>query len=735
MKRIPLRRRLFLLAAAGVLPLAIMSAIALYAQYQQTREQAQRAGLDVARALSTAVDAELRRTLAVLEVLATSSALEGGNLALFHTRMERLRKSQPHWRAVLLHDLTGAGVLSTREPPGTPLPALREKDSFEEVVRTGQPRVGMLNRRPTGEWSLPFRAPVVLGGKMVYVLTAVVDPDAVRRVLERQQVPGEWVVAVSDRYGLRVARTRSALQSLGTPFSSSLVELMAQGGDSGRGITLNSEGDSVFTAYVRSPESRWVTAVGLPVGAVEGPAWQTFITFGSGIALSLLLGALAAMGIARSINRPMAQLRDSALSGGGEAMAAPETSIREIQDVANALVASESARAVAAEEREALLRSERAARTVAENANRAKDEFLAMLGHELRNPLSAISNAASVLEHAGVDPDRQRDARAVINRQVGHLTRLTDDLLDAGRALMGKIVLQRRPVDLGLVAAQTLVTLDAAGRTRKHEVTQELGTVWVDADPIRLDQVISNLVINAAKYTAVGGRIAVKVTREGNDAVLRVKDDGIGIPAELAARVFDLFVQGDRELDRALGGLGIGLTLVRRLAQLHGGTAEVASAGEGRGSEFTVRLPAIEPPALAKPARAETRYTAGRDILVIEDNDDARETLKLLLEMSGHRVSAAADGQAGLDAALASHPEVLLIDIGLPKLDGYEVARRIRAANGWPRRPLLVAVTGYGLPEDRDKALAAGFDAHMPKPVSPQALEELLQRSGDAISP
>jgi CheY-like chemotaxis protein/two-component sensor histidine kinase len=334
-----------------------------------------------------------------------------------------------------------------------------------------------------------------------------------------------------------------------------------------------------------------------------------------------------------------------------------------------------------------------------------------------------------LVEHPQITAENRQEALAIIHRQVAHLRRMTDDLLDAGRALMGKIVLQRRPVDLAAVARNTLATLEASGRTARHRVTQELHRAWVDADPVRLDQVLVNLLVNAVKYTPEGGGIHVSVAQEGGDAVLRVRDEGIGMSPELAARVFDLFVQGERPLDRSLGGLGIGLTLVRRLAELHRGSASVASDGDGKGSTFTVRIPAVEAPDISRPLAEPATPALGRDILVIEDNADARESLRVLLEISGHRVKAAADGREGLEMALRERPDVMLVDVGLPELDGYEVARRIRAAGGWAARPLLIAVTGYGQPSDHDAALAAGFDAHMPKPLDIDLLNEVLSKS------
>jgi signal transduction histidine kinase/CheY-like chemotaxis protein len=442
----------------------------------------------------------------------------------------------------------------------------------------------------------------------------------------------------------------------------------------------------------------------------------------------MLLGALAALFMSRRIVKPITQLREAAIGmGRGERFHAPDLDLRELHDVSMTLAAADEGQARARAEREELLKREQAARAAAEAANRAKDEFLAMLGHELRNPLGAISNAAYLLENEKLDAEAARRTRAIIMRQVAHLTRLTDDLLDAARALMGKIVLRKRPVDLSAVAMQSIATLKGAQRLQNHRVIEDFQPAWVEADAVRLDQVICNRVVNAVKYTPHGGTIRVSVRRDGNDAVLVVADDGIGIAPELAPQVFELFVQGERALDRNEGGLGIGLTLVRRLAELHGGRAAVHSDGPGLGSEFTVRLPAIEPATTALAPVPQESHNEARHILIVEDNADARDTLQMLLELSGHRIDTAPDGPTGLEKALALQPEIALIDVGLPGMDGYEVARRIRASHGM-RRPFLVALTGYGAPEDRERALEAGFDTHVVKPVDDHILTEILTR-------
>jgi len=381
-----------------------------------------------------------------------------------------------------------------------------------------------------------------------------------------------------------------------------------------------------------------------------------------------------------------------------------------------------------------LVSDRRRAEAVANNAaatagaaNQAKDEFLAMLGHELRNPLGAIASAVRVLERVDGRDDRAASARAIIVRQVDRLARMVDDLLDVTRVTTGKIALQRRPVDLAEAVSGYLAALNAARRLEGYEVEVHVPPLWVDADPARLEQIVMNLLLNAIKYTPTGGRIGVRARAEGDHAVLRIEDSGVGIPPDLLPRIFDLFVQGAREPDRATGGLGIGLTLVRRLTDLHGGRVEVASEGPGRGSVFTVRLPLAAAPGEATSASPPTLAPVRRRVLTIEDYADARASLRSLLELSGHEVREAVDGPTGVELALRLRPDVVLIDIGLPGLDGYDVARRIRSA---PQGHLMVlaAVTGYGQPEDRRRAEEAGFDTLLVKPVRPEQLTELFRR-------
>lgn len=364
--------------------------------------------------------------------------------------------------------------------------------------------------------------------------------------------------------------------------------------------------------------------------------------------------------------------------------------------------------------------------------DRAKDDFLALLAHELRNPLAAISSAAQVLAIARTLDEATRP-QAVIERQVAHLARLVDDLMDAARARAGRIVLDRKTVSLNEAVERALDLLRAGMTPAWHVIEVDADDVRVNADPERLEQIIVKLVGNAVKYTPAGRRIRITVRAQGEQAVLRIQDEGVGIAPAALPKIFGLFVQGEWTVDRAEGGLGIGLTLVRTLAELHGGSVEATSEGPGRGSVFTVRLPLAELPEAPSAAAAfgDKVAAVSRRILIVEDNDDARQMLRVLLERQGHEVFEAADGAEGLRMALDLRPDLSFIDIGLPVVDGYELARLIRESNETGR---LVALTGYGQPEDRQRSLGAGFDDHLVKPVAPSRLLAVLDKDSEATS-
>jgi PAS domain S-box-containing protein len=377
-----------------------------------------------------------------------------------------------------------------------------------------------------------------------------------------------------------------------------------------------------------------------------------------------------------------------------------------------------------------LAEEERAALESATHANRLKDEFLAILGHELRNPLAPIVTALELMRMRGAAPSKELD---VIDRQVQHLLRLVDDLLDISRIARGKLLLKKERIELGEVVRRAIEMASPLLEQRRHQVTVEVAGAGlpVNADVVRLAQAVNNLITNAAKYTSEGGHLSIRAHREGEELELAVTDDGVGLSAELLPHVFDLFVQAPRAADRAAGGLGVGLTLVRSLVQLHGGSVSAHSEGLGRGSTFIVRLPAASvpahappPPPLAHPEGPGVR----RRVLVVDDNVDAAMLLGEVLESLGHQVRLAHDGPQALATLASFTPDLAILDLGLPVMDGYELAARMRERLG--RGCRLVALTGYGQERDRAATRAAGFDEHIVKPIDFDQVRGLVEHDG-----
>jgi signal transduction histidine kinase len=674
-----------------------------------------------------AVDGELNRSISSAETLASTDSLDRNDLVRFRQEAQRVLGVRPLWQTIILSEPSGRQLVNLARPLGSPLPTRSiDEEGLHAVLQTRRPTVAGIFVGPTTRTpGFGVRVPVIRDGEVRYVLTVVVKPQAMVEVIERQGVPTNGLVTIFDDRNNVVARSRAQGKFVGQPVSATLAHLI-RGGREGWGVITTADGESVYAVYSLSEFSHWGVAIGVPARTIDAAVLHSYLFLVAGVALSLAIGVIAALLVARRITRPIQELRRAALAvGRGQQPAVFPTPIPEIRDVADALALAADDRRRAEMVREEVLLREREARAVAEDANRMKDEFLAMLGHELRNPLAAISNAVRVLElRAGADKSADA-AHVILRRQVEHLTHLVNDLLDVERVMTGKILLERAPLELSAAAEHSIAALRAAGRLELHEIVLHTEPVWIDADATRIDQVVANLVTNAVKYTPPGKGVSIDVRLEGSNAVLRVRDQGIGMDRDLLPRIFDLFVQGHRSIDRSQGGLGIGLTLVRQLVELHGGKVIAESEGPGKGSTFTARLPAIGAPEFVPDARAPAKPAAPRTVLIVEDNQDARTTLRQLLESAGHRVHEAADGMQGLEVALRVAPDVAVIDIGLPGLDGFELARRIRSsALGQSVR--LVALTGYGSPEDRRRATEAGFDVHLVKPMSGETIERVL---------
>lgn len=714
-----LERRIFLVAAASLLPLAVLFSLTLLDAARDQKARLLDAHLQNARTLAAAVDSQFENAIATLDALASSPRLALEDFAGLRQTSLQLLARRPTWLNVVISTPQGQQVMNARLGDGE-LPARLTPDSVREVARSGRPAISDLARSEVLQReAIAVHVPVEVNDQVRYVITAAIAPESLSNLVMLHPVAEGGVVTILDRNHRVVSRSKDIEQWLGRLATRPLLDRLEGGDPGGVVATFTLEGDPVYTAYHRSASSGWSVVIGMPRHVIDAPLRWTSLAFGTSIVISVLLGLLVASWVGRTIVGPMRELESSAASvGRGEAPEMPQTGLLEVRRVGQALVSAHV-------ERQRALERERDARQAAESASRAKDEFLAMLGHELRNPLAAITTAARLIEQGrGGLPPSQANAAAIVSRQARHLARMTDDLLDAGRVALGKVVLSRSRMNLAHAVETAMAALRNNRQLVQHDVSVDAQEAWIDGDSTRIDQIILNLVTNAIKYTPAGGSIRVEAFRERGDAVLCVSDTGIGLDPQLQPRVFDLFVQGERAIDRSQGGLGIGLTLVRRLAELHGGKVEVESPGPGRGTTFTVRLPAVDPGA-APPAAERTDAATPLRIALVEDNEDVRTGLRHLLELDGHTVLEASDGQSGLRLVLAEPQlDAAFVDIGLPGMDGLELARAIRQSGR--QGLLLVAMTGYGAERDRARGMDAGFDAYLVKPVDPDALRSLL---------
>jgi signal transduction histidine kinase/ActR/RegA family two-component response regulator len=724
-------------------PLAIMSGIGLHVLAQQQRVQAERVGLELVRAIGTAVDAELRSTISVLESLATTFTLDGNDLSAFRERARRVLDTQPQWAGVTLADPSGARLVDTRLGAGSQIPPISGRESFDRVIRTGAPAVGNLVKGSDGVLQFPVRVPVLRNREIRYVLTAVVKPEEIRDVVARHGAPGDWVISVFDANGLRVARSRAHEANLGGAASPTLRALVAKQERAGFGETLTVEGERIYTPYSRIEPSGWLVALGIPTAVVEAAGYRSLAIYGGSILLSIALGSLAALWVARSITRPIDELRSAAQAlGRRQAPKSPDTSIPEIRDVAAALVAAAEERTSVEVDREALLRKEQEARATAEAADRAKDQFLAVLSHELRTPLNAVYGWARMLRAGQIQGEADvTRALEVIERNANAQVQLVDDLLDVSRVITGKMRLDVRKVDLSTVveAAADAVRPAAEAKGIRLQSVLDPRAGPITGDPDRLQQIVWNLLINAVKFTPKGGHIQVHLQRINSHVEIVVSDTGQGIAPDVLPVIFERFRQADSSSTRTHAGLGLGLALVKHLVELHGGTVVAQSAGATRGATLIVRLPLtiaefplgplprVHPTApSAEPLPAGTRLD-GLKILVVDDDPDALELATAILESSGAGVRRCFAAPEALDALREWRPDVLVSDIEMPGEDGYSLIRKVRALDpAQGGRTPAIALTAYGRTQDRILSLAAGYSMHVPKPVDPGELTTIV---------
>jgi signal transduction histidine kinase/CheY-like chemotaxis protein len=713
-----LRTRLFLLVAGTVVPLVALAVGLGAILVDHERDTFRKLAIDRNRAFMSAVDAGIRGHVSTLQALAGNSALETGDLRSFHREAVRALGSQPEWENVILTEPGGAEALHGLSPFGAPLPRDPDPASVQRAVAERQPVVGGVTMwRSIGKYGIAVRVPVIEQERVAYVLSAVLATRQLDQLMKAQNLPQEWVSGLVDARGYFIARVPP--RSNAEKASAEFLERSGSAPEGWyRGRTV--EGRDMFTAHITSPFTRWSLGLAVPTELVYANATRFAIWLTVGTLTTLALALAIAWWMSRRITTPIAALAAAARELGRDGARPPvhgTDGIQELREVERALDSADAA----VREREALLQREQDALKA---ADRAKDEFLAMLGHELRNPLSAITTSSHVLRAAPPESRMHSQAQVIIERQARQMTRLIDDLLDVSRLTMGKVELRPEPFDLAQLARQLVSTWETSGRVTRGRIELSAGDAWVAADRARIEQVITNLLDNANRFTPPAGRIHVRVGTEAGQCVIEVTDEGAGIAPEMLDKVFKPFVQAPQGPDRSAGGLGLGLAVVQRLVELHGGTVEVANEGAGRGARFTVRLPECMPP----PERERSVPSIGPRglrVLVVEDGDDAREMMKAMLELHGYEVHVAADGKSGLEAAERLRPQIALLDIGLPDIDGYEIARRLRAQDR-TREIRLVALTGYGQSEDEDAAYAAGFDLHVTKPVEPDGLARAL---------
>jgi signal transduction histidine kinase/ActR/RegA family two-component response regulator len=720
----PLRHHLLLLAAIGLLPVVMMGAWATHGLAENQREHLQRNALDLSRALASAVESELQATVYALQGLSRSPALDEGNIREFYELAQGAVQVRPNWAGMTLTDGDGRVLFRTRLPYGVASEKAVDRDSMEAALKGGKPVVGKLSSGPLGANLVPFRVPLVDdGGKAMYVVTAIVRPDRFLQILQRQNVPADWVISVFDASGMRIARTKDHAQTLGTPASPSLAALMRSSEREGSGVTTSLEGDENFAGFSKVPGYGWAVAVGVPTHAVNEAVQRTLLTYAAGVVASLLACWSLALLLARRVGGPINQVREQAiLLGEGAPVGMRPTGIREVDEMAAALATAASQRAMAADEREKLLQSLQETLKLAEEAGRAKDGFMAMLGHELRNPLAPIVNSLQLMALKG---DRATESeRRIIGRQVEHMRRLVDDLLDISRITRGQLEIRDDPVDLHVVVERSIEAVRPllTARDGPWRVDVPDQPLWVRGDEGRLVQVVVNLLTNALRFDA-GGEISLTMQAFEERIDIVVRDHGAGMPPEVLAQVFEPFYQAPQSLARAVGGLGLGLAIVRSIVELHAGRVTADSAGAGQGSAFTVSLPRAaaipaDDAAQQSTTPAATSPSAAR-VLVVDDNVDAAETTAMLLQLAGFDVRSAHTGQDALQALAAFRPHVAVLDIGLPDVDGYELARRIHAAQA---DCALIALTGYGQASDREQSALAGFALHLAKPADGQVL-------------
>jgi signal transduction histidine kinase len=603
-----LRTSILSLVLAVVVPLATVSILLVYTLFQHGQEAARRAATDRVRAVMTAIDAKLLGAIGTVEALAVSPALRSGDLDAFYRQASEIVRAQPDWSAITLSTPSGEQLVNTLRPLGYKLPPVPHHDGMIEPVKAPKAVVGDVIKVPLlNDYVVPIRVPVVLPDGVPYMVRAGIRLSAFQRIIEAQHLQADEVIGLVDSTGRFVARVPPQPP---TAMASPAFLEHARANESGwyRGLTV--EGEDTFTAYTRSAQSGWMLGHALPLSSVYQPGVRAGAILAGGVVIALVIALLLAFWIARRIIEPVQALGRAAQALGRNDAPTPAAEgarpraaspllaasgrIDELREVERLL---SQASAAVHERQELLAREARALQA----SDKAKTEFLAMLSHELRNPLAALVSASALLRRVAIRDSTFEFARDVIERQTAQMRRLIDDLLDISSLAVGKATLRPEPVDLGELVPRLAATWQASERMKGRRLLVEAESLWASADAARLEQVLFNLLDNAVKFSPDGSPIELRVRADGPWVAISVRDYGDGFMEHDRDELFGLFVQGRQDVSRRHGGLGVGLALARRLAELHGGSVDAASDGPGKGALFTIRLPRIEHPARAEP--------------------------------------------------------------------------------------------------------------------------------------
>lgn len=730
-----LRTSLSFLAVATAVPLVAFALLAANVVVKQENDSRINAAKARNRATMSAVEGEVRDAINTLHALTVTPSLEHDDLHGFYVLSRKVLATQASWNNLLLHDIEGRQLVNASLPWGTALLAKAvAPESIVKAVSTGQPAVDNLTVAPLlqNRLSIPIRVPVMRDGKAVYVLTAALSPEAFQRLLAAQDMPSNWISGLVDNNGRLIARV--PIKEPGSMASADYMNHVRDGAREGwyRGNTL--AGEDTYTAFMRSDLTGWTIGYAQPAALAGG--WQhAGWLMSAGAILSLAAAISIGLWLSRRIATPMSQLAEAASAIGSTSVPAKvESTIDEVTALSTAL----NRAAIGLVERDQhVRRSEEELRQQASElrqANTNKSHFLALLSHELRNPLAPLRTGLAILS---MRPDAKivAETQAMMTRQVAHMARLIDDLLDVSRIDRGVLELRRERVAIDSIMQSAVETVKPELEAKQQELVVRYAPipVYVDGDPVRLSQILSNLLNNACKFTPRGGRIEIATRLDGDDVMVAVTDNGIGFSEEDSRRIFDMFVQLDGSRSQSAAGLGIGLTIVRSLVEMHGGRIDARSAGPGEGADFIVRLPKASVPDAVSTANIHELVTIGRRrILVVDDNVDAADSLSHMLRLHGYDVQITYDGQQALEAARSFRPEVAFIDLNMPRMGGNDLAKAL-GAEPWAAGLHLIAVTGMAQKADIDSTRAAGFHAHLTKPAQPEEIVRLAAGEDNVI--